>query len=111
MHRQVHIHIHGSETLDILLSVNGVAVSSKICSISSTVKFAFTWRSNAATADTAGPAIDVPFHPPSYPLPGTDERIFTPGAEISGLISSYGDGPRREKLAYFIINIRCTCCK
>ncbi len=47
--------------------------------------------------------MDVPFHPPSYPFPGTEERILTPGAEISGFISPYGEGPLSEKLATLLL--------
>src|SRR5699024_294261 len=79
-------------------SVNGMAVSIRTCSISSTLILLSTWRSNAATPATAGPAIDVPLIAP-YPSPGNEERIPTPGAEISGLISSYGEGPSNEKSA------------
>jgi len=48
--------------------------------------------------------MDVPLHPLSYPLP-TDERILTPGAEISGLIKleSYGEGPTHDQLAFLLL--------
>ena len=50
-----------------------------------------------------GPAIEVPFQPPSYAPPGMAERMLTPGAEMSGLISPYGDGPRKEKLPTWLL--------
>ena len=68
-------------------------------SSSSTVSFGLTPRTRAATPVTCGAAMEVPdwifidclVHP---------ERMFTPGAAMSGLARSvYFDGPRSENFA------------
>src|SRR3989449_11768212 len=54
--------------------------------------------SSADEPATCGVAMLVPWNM-AKPLPGTDEKTFTPGAQTSGLISSRLAGPRLEKPA------------
>src|ERR1035437_3765827 len=54
---------------------------------------------------TCGAAMDVPDQPEPYPFVGTAPRIFTPGAERSGLVRrlpSTVTGPRLLKLAILL---------
>ena len=59
---------------------------------------ALACRIRATSPATSGAAIEVPFLVPNPP-PGNDDRMSTPGALTSGLISSHGDGPRLENRA------------
>jgi len=69
----------------------------------STVSAGFAWSIRATVPDTWGAAIDVPSQPPSQLPPGIDEKMSTPGAEMSGFVyvPTYGGkfhvtGPRLE---------------
>ena len=110
-HRQVHVHSHGLAIQDIGNLLKELLYSVKLVPFHQQIWWHLLDVTIAATAATAGPDIDVPFQPPSYPLPGTVERIFTPGAVISGLISPYGEGPLSEKFATLLLISDCTRCK
>ena len=55
-------------------------------------------RNSADEPATCGVATLVPWNM-AKPLPGTDDKTFTPGAQTSGLMSSRLAGPRLENSA------------
>src|SRR5207245_235951 len=75
-----------------------VAVSTSALLIIAGVQSGCSCRNSADEPATCGVAMLVPWNM-AKPLPGTDDKTFTPGAQTSGLISSRLAGPRLEKPA------------
>src|SRR6266699_514518 len=75
-----------------------VAVSTSALLIIAGVQSGCSCRNSADEPATCGVAMLVPCII-AKPLPGTDDKTFTPGAQTSGLISSRLAGPRLEKPA------------
>src|SRR5918992_5737369 len=79
----------------------GEAVSASADLTCATVQVGCRWVSSAAAPATWGAAMLVPEKPAHVPLrAGTEERIWTPGAETSGFSwREIGVGPAEEKSA------------
>src|SRR6266545_1487516 len=75
-----------------------VAVSTSALLTIAGVQSGCSCRNSADEPATCGVAMLVPWNI-AKPLPGTDDKTFTPGAQTSGLISSRLAGPRLEKPA------------
>src|SRR6267143_7044323 len=75
-----------------------IAVSTSALLTIAGVQSGCSCRNRADEPATCGVAMLVPWNM-AKPLPGTDDRTFTPGAQTSGLISSRLVGPRLEKPA------------
>src|SRR5712691_1581403 len=75
-----------------------VAVSTSALLTIAGVQSGCSCRNSADEPATCGVAMLVPWNI-AKPLPGTDDKTFTPGAHTSGLISSRLAGPRLERPA------------